>query len=117
VFVLQVGRLDRPLKPPRRPWEVARVSFEIARRHRFVRELAELPDAVECHVLPVRGTSPRDDTLVGSRDFSGVQERIDATYEATRSYLEDHLSSPRRSSAPSLGSPDERLDGDAGEAS
>ena len=44
VFVLQVGRLDRPLKPPKRPWEVARVSFEIARRHRFVRELAELPD-------------------------------------------------------------------------
>ena len=89
VFVLQVGRLDRPLTPPRRPWEVARVSFEIARRHRFVRELAELPDGVECHVLPVRGTSPRDDTLLGSRDFSGVQDRIDATYEASRRYLED----------------------------
>jgi NTE family protein len=92
VFVLQVGRLDRPLKPPKRPWDVARVSFEIARRHRFVRELAELPDSVECHVLPARGTSSRDDTLLGSRDFSGVQERIDATYDATRSYLQDHLS-------------------------
>ena len=57
VFVLQVGRIDRPLKPPKRPWQVARVSFEIARRHRFVRELAELPDGVECHVLPARGTS------------------------------------------------------------
>ena len=44
VFVLQVGRIDRPLKPPQRPWEVARVSFEIARRHRFARELAEVPD-------------------------------------------------------------------------
>jgi NTE family protein len=91
VFVLQVGRLDRPLKPPRRPWEVARVSFEIARRHRFVRELAELPDDVECHVLPARGTSPRDDTWTGSRDFSGVQERIDATYDAARAYLQEHL--------------------------
>jgi NTE family protein len=90
VYVLQVGRFDRPLKPPRRPWEVARVSFEIARRHRFVRELAELPDGVECHVLPARGTSARDDTLLGSRDFSGVQERIDATYEASREYLEKH---------------------------
>ena len=30
VFVLQVGRIDRPLSVPRRPWEVARVSFEIA---------------------------------------------------------------------------------------
>jgi NTE family protein len=91
VFVLQVGRLDRPLKPPKRPWEVARVSFEIARRHRFVRELAELPDDVECHVLPARGTSARDDTLLGTRDFAGVQERIDATYDASRAYLEEHL--------------------------
>ena len=82
VFVLQVGRLDRPLTPPKRPWEVARVSFEIARRHRFVRELAELPDSVECHVLPARGTSGRDDSLLGTRDFSGVQQRIDATYDA-----------------------------------
>ena len=31
VFVLQVGRVERSLRPPRRPWEVARVSFEIAR--------------------------------------------------------------------------------------
>jgi NTE family protein len=91
VFVLQVGRLDRPLTPPRRPWEVARVSFEIARRHRFVRELAELPDNVVCHVLPARGTSAKDDSLRGSRDFSGVQARIDATYEATRTYLDERL--------------------------
>jgi NTE family protein len=90
VFVLQVGRLDRQLKPPKRPWEVARVSFEIARRHRFVRELAELPDSVECHVLPARGTSTRDDTLLGSRDFSGVQARIAATYDASRAYLDEH---------------------------
>ena len=55
VFVLQVGRIDRPLTVPKRPWEVARVSFEIARRHRFQRELAELPDGVECHVLPGQG--------------------------------------------------------------
>ncbi len=90
VFVLQVGRLDRPLQPPKRPWEVARVSFEIARRHRFVRELAELPDDVECHVLPARGTSTKDDTLLGSRDFSGVQARIDATYDAANAYLDEH---------------------------
>jgi NTE family protein len=88
VFVLQVGRFDRPLKPPTRPWEVARVSFEIARRHRFVRELAELPEGVECHVLPARGTSARDDTLLGTRDFSRVQERIDATYTASRDHLD-----------------------------
>jgi NTE family protein len=91
VFVLQVGRFDRPLTVPKRPWEVARVSFEIARRHRFLRELEELPDTVECHVLPARGTSSRDDTWAGARDFGSVQERIDATYDATRDYLEEHL--------------------------
>ncbi|MFC4785864.1 patatin-like phospholipase family protein [Nocardioides sp. MAHUQ-72] len=91
VFVLQVGRVDRPLSVPRRPWEVARVSFEIARRHRFVREMAELPDDVEAHVLPARGTSSRDDSLLGSRDFSSVEARIDETYEACVAYLEEHL--------------------------
>jgi NTE family protein len=94
IFVLQVGRIDRPLSVPRRPWEVARVSFEIARRHRFVREMAELPEGVEAHVLPARGTSSRDDTLLGSRDFGTVQLRIDQTYEASLAYLGEHLASP-----------------------
>ena len=87
VFVLQVGRIDRPLKPPHRPWEVARVSFEIARRHRFARELAEVPHDVEVHVLPARGTSARDDSLLAHRDFSRVRARIEASYEASRDYL------------------------------
>jgi NTE family protein len=87
IFVLQVGRMDRPLRVPRRPWEVARVSFEIARRHRFHREMAELPAGVTAHVLPARGTSPRDDTLRAGRDFGGVQRRIDATYDASVSFL------------------------------
>ncbi len=93
VYVLQVGRIDRPLKPPRKPWEVARVSFELARRHRFVRELAALPDGVECHVLPARGTSARDDTIWASRDFSSIDRRIEDTYEAAAAYL-DGLAAP-----------------------
>src|SRR5262245_37056821 len=36
VFVLQVGRIEHPLRPPRWPWEVGLVAFEIARRHRFM---------------------------------------------------------------------------------
>ena len=77
---------------PRRPWEVAKVSFEIARRHRFNRELSELPASVEAHVLPARGTSGKDDGVLGVQmDFSGVQERIDLTHEATAAYLDEHL--------------------------
>ncbi len=90
VFVLQVGRIDRPLKAPRKPWEVARVSFEIARRHRFVRELGELPEGVTAHVLPAAG-STRDDSALAYRDTSQVARRIEAAYDASRAYLEQHL--------------------------
>jgi NTE family protein len=89
VFVLQVGRIDRPLSVPRRPWEVARVSFEIARRHRFARELAEVPDGVEVHVLPARGTTASDDSLMAHRNFSTVSARIEGSYQASREYLEE----------------------------
>lgn len=89
VFVLQVGRIDRPLTPPNQPWEVARVSFEIARRHRFHRELAELSDKVECHVLPAAATGARDDSILAFRDFSGVQAKIEQTYVASATYLDE----------------------------
>ena len=92
VFVLQVGRMERPLSAPRRPWDVARVSFEIARRHRFNREMSELPESVEAHVLPTGGTSERDDSVWATRDFSGVVEKIRLSREAGAAYLDDHLS-------------------------
>jgi NTE family protein len=90
IFVLQVGRVDRPLKAPRKPWEVARVSFEIARRHRFVREMAELPEGVTAHVLPAGGTA-KDDSPWVYRDTSRVEGRIEAAYDASRAYLAEHL--------------------------
>lgn len=91
IFVLQVGRVDRPLSPPRRPWEVARVSFEIARRHRFIREMAALPDHVTAHVLPTGARSAKDDSLLAYRDFSAVRRRIESAYEASTGYLDEHL--------------------------
>ena len=90
VFVLQVGRIDRPLSVPRRPWEVARVSFEIARRHRYHREMAEIPDGVEAHVLPAGGSS-QDDNPLAYRDFGKVERHIAASYAASRAYLAEHL--------------------------
>ncbi|NUR09875.1 MAG: patatin-like phospholipase family protein [Nocardioidaceae bacterium] len=91
VFVLQVGRVDRPLTVPRRPWEVAKVSFEIARRHRFNREMAMLPGYVTAHVLPTGGGSAKDDSLLGYRDYGSVERRIDQAYVASRAYLREHL--------------------------
>lgn len=87
IFVLQVGRVDRPLKPPRKPWQVARVSFEIARRHRFHREMAALPEGVTAHVLPTGSGSQADDSLTAYRDFKAVMRRIEAAYDATSTYL------------------------------
>ncbi|GLH97226.1 patatin [Phytohabitans aurantiacus] len=87
IFVLQVGRVERPLTPPRRPWEVAQVAFEIARRHRFAREMAALPDEVDVHVLPTGGGEPRDDTPWAYRDMAAVGRRISRAYTASRRYL------------------------------
>jgi NTE family protein len=91
IFVLHVGRVDRPLQPPRRPWEVARVAFEIARRHRFHREMAELPEGVVAHVLPTGGGAAKDDSLLAYRSFGAIRGRIDAAYLASRAYLAEHL--------------------------
>lgn len=87
IFVLQVGRVERPLTPPKRPWEVAQVAFEIARRHRFARELAALPDDVRVHVLPTGGAEARDDTPWAYRDMAAVGRRISRAYTASRRYL------------------------------
>lgn len=92
VFVLQVGRIDRPLTPPTRPWEVAAVAFEIARRHRFAREMSMLPDGVTVHVLPTGAEQPPrygDLSSLRYRDFQAVERRITEAYEATVDYLEN----------------------------
>lgn len=94
IFVLQVGRIEHPLSPPRRPWEIAQVAFEIARRHRFAREMAALPDDVDVHVLPTGGGEPRDDSPWAYRDVAAVGRRISRAYTASRRYLATHLTPP-----------------------
>ena len=95
LFVLQVGRIDRPLQVPKRPWEVARVSFEIARRHRFAREMAALPTGVRAYVLPTGGGSKRDDSILAYRDFAGVADRIEQARVASLDYLRARLPDPQ----------------------
>jgi NTE family protein len=94
VFVLQVGRIDHPLRPPRRLWEVAPVAFEIARRHRFARDLATVPDEVEVHVLPAgeAGAPPWNSvSALRYRDMGSAGHRITAAHRASREYLREHL--------------------------
>lgn len=88
IFVLHVGRIEQPLRPPRWPWEVAVVAFEIARRHRFVEEMSRLPAGVEVHILPTGGgTTPS--VNVRYKSTRRVTSRIDTAHEATVRYLND----------------------------
>jgi NTE family protein len=87
IFVLHVGRLEQPLSPPTKPWQVAVVAFEIARRHQFEEELASLPAGVEVHVLPSGSTAPA--LSMRYRNTSGVRDRIDAAYNAASAFLDD----------------------------
>src|SRR3954471_3107726 len=91
IYVLHVGRIDRPLRPPARPWEVAQGAFEIARRHRFAADLAALPPGVTLHVLPSgEQASPVAGDLgnLRYRSFSGVPDRIVRAYVAPSRYLD-----------------------------
>ncbi len=88
VFVLQVGRVETPLVPPRRPWEVGVVAFEIARRHRFVHEMASIPDDVEVHVLPSGAPETPSVSLRYGR-VSRLRERAEQAYAASTAYLTD----------------------------
>lgn len=85
IYVLQVGRLEKPLKPPQRPWEAAPVAMELARRARFAEELAQTPAGVRVHVLP--GGAEADESPWAYRDTAGVRHRISAAYTASRDYL------------------------------
>lgn len=88
IFVLHVGRIEQPLHPPRWPWEVALVAFEIARRHRFVEEMNRLPAGIEVHVLPV-GAGPTSSVNVRYRNTRQVTPRIERAQHASSRYLND----------------------------
>ena len=90
IYVLQVGRIETPLHTPTWPWEVALAAFEISRRHRFVEEMAALPDGVAVHVLPTGQEEPlrySDPAQLRYRDTSKVPDRIERAYRASADYL------------------------------
>ena len=89
VYVLQVGRIESPLRPPERLHEAALISFEIARRHRFMTTMQNLPDNVAVHVLPTGSPVAWDDRRQLSwKDTGGIEDRMHVAYEATVDYLE-----------------------------
>jgi NTE family protein len=93
IYVLHVGRIERPLTAPNNPWQVGMVAFEVARRHRFARDVASLPTGVKAHILPSGETEqPRYDSLGNLRykNFKSVVRHIKLAHEATAKYLDEH---------------------------
>jgi NTE family protein len=86
IYVLQVGRAERNLTPPRWPWQVGVVAFEIARRAHFAEQMEYLPADVRVHLLP---TGPLATPLVSwrYRRTAGVVDRIEAAFAACDEYL------------------------------
>lgn len=87
IYVLQVGRVEEQLTAPRHAFDAARVAFEVARRHRFVRDVTLLPEGVEMHVLPSGGPEPGDGRMMSYRRMDATTRRMDRAYTATRQYL------------------------------
>jgi NTE family protein len=91
VYVLQVGRINRPLVAPRYPWDVARVAFEVSRRHRFIREMADIPSTVDVYVLPTGAGAERDESPLAYRDMAAASRRIERAFDASTAYLREML--------------------------
>ena len=89
IYVLHVGHIDDPLQVPRHPWDVAMVSFEIARRHRFHRELEAAAGDVNVHVLPTGKPPGRYNDLAKLRYNydKAIQAHVDAAERASLDYL------------------------------
>jgi NTE family protein len=91
IYVLHAGRIEQPLDAPKNLRDVGFVAFEVARRHRFVRELAAVPAGVTVHVLPTGDPAPgryNDLSQLRFRDFRRVDKRIAYAYAATSEYLD-----------------------------
>ena len=88
IYALQVGRIEAPLRPPKRLHEAALISFEIARRHRFGTGVERLPDGIEFHLLPSGNPVEFDDRRqLRWRDSSNAGPLIEGAYRASSRYL------------------------------
>ncbi len=91
IYVLHVGNIDAPLRVPRTAWDVAFVAFEISRRHRFHRDIENLPSGVEIHVLPTgldANMKFNDPSKLRYNHSQSISLGIARAYEETLGYLE-----------------------------
>jgi NTE family protein len=93
IYVLQVGRIENPLRPPERLYETALVAFEIARRHRLASLRERTIPGVSIHLLPSANDLEFDDRrqfLWSDMDDTG--DLAAGAYEASQVYLAEQRS-------------------------
>jgi NTE family protein len=95
IYVLQVGRLEKPLRAPKRLYETALVAFEIARRHRFGSIGHRVPPGVNVHVLPSgHGISFDDPRQLRWSDLGETSKLVEGAYRASIHFLDGLAGSP-----------------------
>lgn len=88
IYVLQVGRIEEPLKRPTNVVGSMWVSFEIARRHRFARDLQQTPDDVTVHVLPSGGVPEGGQRNATMPTLKGSEGRMELAYDLSAEFLQ-----------------------------
>ena len=89
IYVLQVGRLEQPLRAPTKFYEPALLAFEIARRHRFGTIRDRIPPGVELHILPSANDVEFDDRRqLKWTDLGETAKLVDGAYNASTTYLD-----------------------------
>jgi len=88
IYVLQVGRIEQPLRVPTRIHETALIAFEISRRHRFGSHRDRDIPGVSMHVLPSANPVEFDDRRqIKWTDLGETSTLIEAAYQASIDYL------------------------------
>lgn len=94
IYVLQVGRLEQPLRAPTKFYEPALIAFEIARRHRFGSIRDRIPPGVELHILPSANDVEFDDRRqLKWTDLGETAKLVDGAYNASVTYLDQRKQS------------------------
>ncbi|MFI1522092.1 patatin-like phospholipase family protein [Kitasatospora cineracea] len=91
VYALRIRQTGEPLAPPRMPWQLAHVAFEVGRRAAVEAEIARHRSGVTVHVLPSgedelvkAGHGPVASTRT---ELETVRRRIALGYDAASAFL------------------------------
>jgi len=79
--------VEEPLTAPTDPLGTAKVAFEVARRHRFARDMTLVPSGTAVHVLPSGGALEGDEKLMSYQRMDTATRRMERAYAASRQYL------------------------------